>query len=304
MEEQQDHHSSKCKEKQFVKGINFSSGNLAAKWKEFKDNFEFYRIVKKYDDMETEEEKIANMLVLLGSDSVRVYKQFKFNETKDDTKRTLDNTIKYFDRYFEPVKNVTFERLQFNRIVQKSGQTIHQFIVELQCQAEKCEYGDMADELVKDRIVVGVQDDKLREYLIDLEELTMAKCILKAKQYTSQHEQALLMTQSVSSLKLDTNPNIDVVQKSRPTGRNTNGKQASGTVSTSQSSWGSGKLSSPCPKCSKTFHRGGRCPAERSKCHECEEIGHWAKSKHCKKKTVHEVGLDQLDGLVLGSNNL
>jgi len=45
------------------------------------------------------------------------------------------------------------------------------------------------DQLVKNRIVVGVSNDKLREYLIDIKYLTLPKCILKAKQCVSHHSQ-------------------------------------------------------------------------------------------------------------------
>ena len=34
----------------------------------------------------------------------------------------------------------------------------------------------------------GVNDEKLREYLIDVDNLTLASCIQKSKQYVSHHE--------------------------------------------------------------------------------------------------------------------
>jgi len=77
-------------------------------------------------------------------------------------------------------------RVKFNSITQGNN-TIHQFITELQSQAANCEYGAVRDYLIRDRIVIGVNDSKLREYLIDLEDLTLLKCIQKAKQYVSNH---------------------------------------------------------------------------------------------------------------------
>jgi len=44
-----------------------------------------------------------------------------------------------------------------------------------------------------------VNYSKLREYLIDLEDLTLSKCIQKAKQYVSNHEQALKMSMSTGN---------------------------------------------------------------------------------------------------------
>lgn len=56
---------------------------------------------------------------------------------------------------------------------------VHQVIVQLQSQADSCEYGTICNELVRDRIVVGVNNIKLWEYLFDVQELTLTKCILK-----------------------------------------------------------------------------------------------------------------------------
>ena len=57
-------------------------------------------------------------------------------DTDANKKKTLVNCIKMFDTYFEPVENVIFERSDFNKIVQVSGQSVHQFIVKLLVQSE------------------------------------------------------------------------------------------------------------------------------------------------------------------------
>ena len=45
----------------------------------------------------------------------------------------------------------------------------------------------MREEKVRNKIVVGVSDNKLREYFIDVEDLELARCIRKTKQYVSHH---------------------------------------------------------------------------------------------------------------------
>lgn len=57
-------------------------------------------------------------------------------DTDLNKKKTLVNRIKIFDTYFEPVENVIFERSDFNKIAQVSGQSVHQFIVKLLVQSE------------------------------------------------------------------------------------------------------------------------------------------------------------------------
>ena len=70
----------------FVKKLNFSGGNVAAEYKMFKDQLAIYKIAKKFSDM-PQEEQIANTLLLMGSESVPIYQQFTFDESKEDKKR-------------------------------------------------------------------------------------------------------------------------------------------------------------------------------------------------------------------------
>ena len=286
---------SNSKDEKFVKRIDVSSANVAASWKLFKSQFGIFKIAKKLAAM-TQEEQICNMLVQMGPDSVQIYEQFTFDETKDDQKKTLANTITFFDSYFEPVKNVIFERAKFNSM--KQGDTsIHQFIVNLQQQAAYCEYAEVKSQLIRDRIIVGVKDQRLREYLIDLEALDLPKCIQKAKQYTSNHGQAAKFQDCEKD-------NLDAVS-----GQKWDRGQARKPESKLSAS-------SPCFWCGKSFHRGNRCPAKESVWRVCQSKGHWAKSRACKDKSgtrkekkpeaAMEVELsldDTMDGLFLGSDS-
>lgn len=73
-------------------------------WRILKPQFATYRVAKKFDDM-PEEETIANILLLMGSECVLIYQQFAFGNQANDQK-ALTNTIAMFGRYFELVKNL------------------------------------------------------------------------------------------------------------------------------------------------------------------------------------------------------
>jgi hypothetical protein len=70
----------------FVKPLDFSSGNLAAAWKVFKEQFKVYVIVKKLGGLSVDEQ-IGHMLMSMGSDSVPVYNQFTFVESDANKKK-------------------------------------------------------------------------------------------------------------------------------------------------------------------------------------------------------------------------
>ena len=52
-----------------------------------------------------EEEKIANALLLIGSESVPIYEQLVFSDIVDNEPKTLANVLRMSEKHCEPVKN-------------------------------------------------------------------------------------------------------------------------------------------------------------------------------------------------------
>ena len=92
-------------------------------------------------------------------------------------------------------QNVIFQRAKFNRRRQEDGKTVDTFITALHTLAEHCDYGTLKDEMIRDRIVVGLQDSKLSEKLQLGLELSLAKAINHSRQSEAvKKQQALLRT--------------------------------------------------------------------------------------------------------------
>ena len=72
---------------------------------------------------------------------------------KDANKATVDKIIKKFDEFFATRRNVIYERGRFNLRTQQSGESAEQFITALYTLSEWCEYGDMREELIHDRLI-------------------------------------------------------------------------------------------------------------------------------------------------------
>ena len=80
--------------------------------------------------------------------------------------------VEKFDGYF---KNEIFERARFNRRVQNESESVEQFMMDLYRLAESCEYGEMTEEMIRDRLVVGIRDGPLSERLQLDADLTLEK---------------------------------------------------------------------------------------------------------------------------------
>ena len=60
-----------------------------------------------------------------------------------------------------------FERARFNLRNQREGESVEQYITALYQLIETCNYKQLTDEMLRDRLVVGIRDTALSERLQD-----------------------------------------------------------------------------------------------------------------------------------------
>ena len=77
----------------------------------------------------------------------------------------------------EPNKNVSYEKYKFFSRAQESGESIDQYVTILRKLCETCEFGTLKNSLIKDRIVLGVNNTKTRERLLWVPDLTLPKAL-------------------------------------------------------------------------------------------------------------------------------
>ena len=58
-----------------------------------------------------------------------------------------------------------YERARFNRRKQEDGESVNSFITDPHTLDEHGDFGALHDQLIRDRIVVGIMDSKLSEWL-------------------------------------------------------------------------------------------------------------------------------------------
>ena len=82
-----------------------------------------------------------------------------------------------------------YERYRFNNRKQEQGESISAYVTELRVIAKNCAPEEITpDEILRDRLVLGVRDEKVRERLLRINDLTLSKAIdiCKAAEQTSQ----------------------------------------------------------------------------------------------------------------------
>lgn len=123
-------------------------------WPKWRKRFERYLLITNYNE-KADREKIDLLLYLMGDKSEDIMLQIV-----DDNYNEL---LAKLDGYFKPRKNVIFQRYAFNKRSQKEDETVAEYVRQLHVMAESCDFGNLKEELIGDRLVVGVKYQKSSE---------------------------------------------------------------------------------------------------------------------------------------------
>ena len=152
-------------------GVLNLSGNVRENWRRWVQRFDLY-LTASGKVKEKEDVQCAILLHLIGEDALEIYNTFTFAEGESRDK--IEILKKKFEDYANPRKNTVFERYKFWECKQQEGETIDQFIIELKTRAKSCEFGEQTESMIRDRLVFGVSDTRLKERLLrESSELTL-----------------------------------------------------------------------------------------------------------------------------------
>ena len=121
-------------------------------WPKWIRRFERFRQASGLD-AKSEESQINTLIYTMGDQADDILCSFNLNE---DEKKQYETVKAKFESHFVKRRNQIFERAKFNQRVQNVGESVDSFITALYCLSEHCNYKDLHDEMIRNRIVVGI----------------------------------------------------------------------------------------------------------------------------------------------------
>lgn len=79
--------------------------------------------------------------------------------------------------YEEPEENIIYNRYLFGIASQEDFESMVEFIERLKSLATTCNYNNMKDELIRDRLIIGISNQKVREALYSNYKLTLQEAV-------------------------------------------------------------------------------------------------------------------------------
>jgi len=149
-----------------------------AEWDKWIRRFERFRIASGLHK-QGEDAQVNMLIYCMGDEADDILRSFTLSE---DDKKKYSPVKSQFDAHFIPTRNTIYERARFNSRKQQEGEPVDAFITALYTLAEHCEYGALCDEMIRDRIVVGIRNAQLSEKLQLDRKLTLATAITQVRQ--------------------------------------------------------------------------------------------------------------------------
>ncbi|XP_037567588.1 uncharacterized protein LOC119448247 [Dermacentor silvarum] len=86
---------------------------------------------------------------------------------------TYKEAVEILEGFYDPRPNEIAESFRFFTRVQKEDESVQQFIINLRRLADKCNFGDMLDRMLRDKIVCGIRSTELQKALLSRSSLTL-----------------------------------------------------------------------------------------------------------------------------------
>ena len=145
--------------------LEIRNPQVREKWKTFRRAWNSYALALELDKKD-QKVQVAIFLTVIGEEVQEVFSTFTDWTTEGDDSK-IDPILMKFEEYCQPRKNISFEWYCFNQRQQEAGETYEQYRTALRKLSQTCNFRSiMLDEILWDRLVFGIRDDKVRERLL------------------------------------------------------------------------------------------------------------------------------------------
>ena len=258
-------------------------GDLVNNWEFFRQQWEDYEVATGLDG-KSAKIRLATLRSVMGKECLQIFLNLSLTEAE---KADVSSCIAALEAYFKPQRNVVYERFVFNSCVQTAAETVDGYVNRLRKLASSCAFGALTDELIRDRLVIGLNDTATKGKLLREQALDLNKALRIARS----SEVADMQLKSMKSEEQKKAEEVNMFQKYKKASsrkpKATANKSAEKKHKSSQAK---------CKYCGReqTHSKVTDCPAYGKTCNSCQKLNHF--SSVCrtkgKKGQVHTVTQD------------
>ena len=243
------------------------TGDRKGNWEFFSQQWNDYELATGLDKR-SEKVRLATLRSVMGKDCLQIFLNLNLSEADRESVAASPTAL---EAYFKPKTSVVYERYSFNIAMQ--GQE-EEFVNRLRKLAVTCRFSTLTDEMIRDRIIIGLRDQTtklclLKEADLDLNK-TMSICReseIASKQLKSMKKDEV-KEQEVNAIRARHNDKSARKQKKTPTTRQP--KQM-------------------CNRCGRPeLHKLEDCKAYKQICKFCSKPNHFAAVCRQKNRKIQQ----------------
>ncbi|CAB4030206.1 PREDICTED: uncharacterized protein LOC106613174 [Paramuricea clavata] len=141
-------------------------------WTQYTERLEQYFLANEVTDAK---EQRAIFLSVCGSKTYALIRDLLQPKKPGDTE--IKEIFKELEKHFIPTPSVIVERFKFHGRIRSVDEGIAKYVAELRRMTKHCKFGTSLDDMIRDRLVCGINNEKIQRRLLAEPELTYKKAV-------------------------------------------------------------------------------------------------------------------------------
>ena len=143
------------------------------------------------NEIEAENKQRAVLLSVCGAHTYQLIKNLLAPQKPTD--KTYTEIVQIMKNHVEPKPSMIVQRDTFHTRSRKDHESVATYVAGLRKLTEYCEFGDTLNDMLRDRLVCGINDKRMQRRLLSEPELTYQKAfdLAQAMESAEKHTQSL-----------------------------------------------------------------------------------------------------------------
>ncbi|XP_062522706.1 uncharacterized protein LOC134197403 [Corticium candelabrum] len=159
-------------------------------WEHYVERLGFYFTANKVTD---KDQRKAVLLSVCGAQTYKLIRNLLAPQTPDAVE--YDDIVKRVQDHVRRKPSVILQQFRFNSCNRKEGESVVDFVTELRRLSTDCVFGDTLSDMLRDRLVCGINEEKTRRRLLQEVNLTFEDALRIARVMETAARNSLEMQQ-------------------------------------------------------------------------------------------------------------
>ena len=145
--------------------------NAQESWQSYVERLQYFVA----NDVKTADKQHAVLLSTVGGQTYQLIRNL-LAPTKP-TEVTFAEIVDAVQKHVQPRPSIIVERFNFHSRARRQGEDVSTYVAELRKLSEHCNFGTALNDMLRDRLVCGIADQRIQRRLLAEPDLTFAKAL-------------------------------------------------------------------------------------------------------------------------------